>query len=420
MKKSVGVILMLDESGSMCDAMSQVRIDANAFLGQSITGDQFAVNAFSDNARWIYPKSGADPIIKVEDDRREVINSSAAINEFVPFYGGTNITKAIRLSNSMIEKATTDIKAFVLLSDGAHNYGSPEPHTVLGNEPPLFIAGLGEYCKESYFVEMYNKNNKSKFYYKPHSFEMMLMFNQIRADTVNAALVVNELHTVTAGSYYTLDDFSVGSDAHTLVSVTWPDNSYIYTPGMAHDNQIFTALIDPDGKRILTQPIVAGGGYCIFELKNAKPGSWRVLTEYSTSRDFKTTVGVVDRNPSVRTSLKAPPVSKVGEPITVDVTLEGETADNVLIGMKITKHETISDNRATNHQLQSEEKPAGFTVKSYTTKRLLGDVQDGQKTVTIDNTSTPGIYDVEIEVEGRTPHTGLSFTQKKTVTIVVE
>ncbi len=418
MVKSVGFILMLDVSGSMSDAIPQVQINANAFLGQGIPGDQFAVNAFSNHAFWVYPQNAASNIVNVSLPQLEAAKKEI---DKLKALGVTNITNAIQLGNNMIAKAATDIKAFVLLSDGFHNEGPLAPDLVLGYEPPLYIAGMG-YCKEANFTRMLAKNPRSRFFYKPRSYEMMLMFNQIRADSANGALAANKLHT-TRGNYYTLDEFYIASSSNAQVCVTWTDKSFIYTPGTPRGHEIYVALIDPDGKRLSVRPSIAGGGFCIFHLTGAKAGRWRVMTEFSTPDTFNTTVGVVDREFCVSTVLDAPMIAKVGEPVNVNVAVNDDygPCENITMDVHTTKYEITGkpDVLGTEESVPETEGVQNVDINQKETRRLLS-VVDGTHMITLDDTAQPGIYNVEVTVEGREKKTGEKFTQIKTVSIILK
>ena len=190
---NLGFVMMLDVSDSMRNALPMVKIDSKAFVRQAHVGDQFGVNAFSDNAWWVYPS---------ENNPKTVTNglkeTEAAVQQIenLKTYNMTNMGEAIQLANKMISKTSTSLKAFVLLSDGYHNMGV-NPVSVLGAEPPIYIAGL-DIIDQSYFNALLKKNKKSKFYNSPNAYQMMLMYNHILSESTDSNLAMNHLKDYSA------------------------------------------------------------------------------------------------------------------------------------------------------------------------------------------------------------------------------
>lgn len=311
--KSLGYVLMLDDSNSMHDASAIIKIDAKAFLDCSRTEDQFGVNQFKTDAGWVYPV-GDDPAPAVVTEGRDEIKAAETeIDKLCTTGSWTNITAAINLGNAMEEKMDTDIKAYVLISDGEHNTGSPTPASVLKDEPPIYIAGLGSWMKESYFTDMLAKNEKSKFYNSPNAVDMMMVFNQILADSSQSLLLLNHLETC-QGTNYNVQEFTIyGKGNRSLISVVWSDKKYRYTPGYPSGNQINLVLIDPDNRSTSIQPQIVDDGFCIYDLRNAKPGRWKILSQYALTDTVSATSGVIQADTPIVPEIVGTQSIKAGE-----------------------------------------------------------------------------------------------------------
>lgn len=319
--KSLGYVLMLDDSASMYSASFMIKIDAKAFIDCSRTEDEFGINRFEETADWVYP-SGSDPSpAVVTEGRGELTAAKSAINSLKTNGNWTDIGAAISLANSMMEKMTADSKAYVLVSDGAYNKGTP-PAAVLKNEPPVYIAGLGPYMQRSHFESMLRKNPKSKFYNSPHSYDMMTVFNQILADSSQSLLTLNH-REICQGVDYNIQEFSIsGQGNHSLVNVVWSDDRYHYTADYPNKGKVNLILIDPDNHSTSIRPKIVEGGFCIFDLRNARPGRWKLLSQYVFDSPVWTTVGAIQTSAPVSVNVAGEQAVKAGEEprFTVQVT----------------------------------------------------------------------------------------------------
>ena len=311
--RSLGYVLMLDDSNSMHNASAVIKIDAKAFLDCSRTEDQFGVNQFKKDAGWVYPV-GDDPAPAVVTEGRDEIKAAETeIDKLRTTGGWTNIAAAVSLGNAMEEKMDTDIKAYVLISDGDHNTGSPTPASVLKDEPPIYIAGLGPCMKKSHFTDMLAKNEKSKFYNSPNAFDMMMVFNQILADSSQSLLLLNHLESC-QGTNYSVQEFTIsGKGNHSLISVVWSDKKYRYTPGYPSGDQINLVLIDPDSRSTSIQPQIVDDGFCIYDLRNAKPGKWKILSQYALADTVSATSGVLQTDMPILPEIVGTQSIKAGE-----------------------------------------------------------------------------------------------------------
>lgn len=310
--RSLGYVLMLDDSASMRSASAIIKIDAKAFVDCSRTGDQFGVNGFGVDAAWIYPTGDAPAPAAVTEGRDEIKAAEAEIDKLKTNGSLTNIGAAVVLSNAMEEQMDTDIKAYVLISDGAANTG-PNPALGLNNEPPIYIAGLGPWMKESYFTAMLAKNEKSKFYNSPNAVDMMMIFNQILADSSQSLLLLNHMEAC-QGTNYSVQEFTIcGKGNRSLISVVWSDKKYRYTPGYPSGNQINLVLIDPDNHSTSIQPQIVDDGFCIYDLCNAKPGTWKILSQYTLTDTVSATSGVIQTDMPIIPEIAGTQSIKMGE-----------------------------------------------------------------------------------------------------------
>lgn len=445
MGNSLGYVLMLDVSGTMREVLEQVKINAHAFVGWSRIGDQFGINAFSDDAKWVYPTGTTPNILTVSSNHKEVSDSYNYI-EGLQIRDMTNIGDAIKLGNNMINKATTDLKGFVLLSDGAHNTGV-HPNTFLGNTPPLYVAGLGPYLKESYFKEMLKKNPKSKYYHEPNAYQMTLMFDEIVSDSTESALIMHQFDTMKKGAFYKVEKFNVSRDGNEIfIHSVWASKSYKYTNGNIQKNMFKITLMDPDDKATQYQPDLVKDGYCVYRLKNLKPGEWKMVTEYSIDSENYCTFGGVDFSTTIRTSIEAPTISTLGEPINlITHVLDGnKIIENVKVTAYIERPTISVENALKKYEvamrginlvndvsdstdedisklkiLREQKLPQVDILAKTVSSQSLDMSSDGTYNLLLDNISEPGFYEVDIMVEGTDPQTGYKFSDAKKHTIIV-
>lgn len=447
-EKTLAFVLMLDTSGSMYWDMDMVKIDAKAFVRQARKGDQFAINHFSNNASWVYPTGNSPQLLTVSSDLHETKDSLKYI-EALQSGGVTAMGEAIKLGNQIMGNShlTTDLKAYVILSDGMHNEGI-NPQDVLGAEPPVYIAALGQVYKP-YFDKLIAKNTKSKFYNQPNAYQMMLMFNQIIADSNDNELIMNDLDEYQEGADYVLKRFQVSSDDNSAqVNVVWSDKKYEYTSGTPGGNGINIVLIDPDDKNTDIKPDIAEDGYCIYNLENVKPGEWKVLIQYSVPEKITGTIGGVDFYTDIRTNMILPAsikadesldirvsalngkdvledakvTAKIARPVmSVDYIMDryGEDIDGFMRDNDENTEMDISDAMKKLHaQILKTEHKDIFEKEVRTHELVLS--KDGEYVLELDEVNNTGICNVDIKVEGINPKTGLPFTRLKSGAVCVK
>lgn len=447
-EKSLAFVLMLDTSGSMWNDMEMVKIDAKAFVRQARKGDQFAINKFCTNASWVYPTGSNPKLVTVSGDLHETKQAANYI-ESLSAGGVTAMGDAISLGNKIMKNSvvSTDLKAYIILSDGVHNQGA-NPQDVLEGEPPVYIAALGNVCN-SYFDKLIAKNPKSKFYNKPNAYQMMLMFNQIIADSNDSELILNEQDTYQKGADYVLKTFDVSDDDNAAqVNVVWSDKKYEYTSGLPKGNSINIVLIDPDNKNTDIKPDIAEDGYCIYNLKNVKPGRWKVLIQYSVPEVITGTVGGVDFYTDIKTNLMLPAGTGGGTGIRLSALNAGNPMENVKVTAQIARSVMSYDDIMNQYEkemdalrkddfddnengdeidvmeklreeiLRTEHKD--IFAKQVSTHELALS-KDGEYVLeSSDEESKSGIYNVDVKIEGVNPKNGLPLTRLKSGAFFIE
>lgn len=450
-QKTTGFVLMLDRSASMKEAIGQVKINANAFVQKAWPGDQFGVNEFSNDADWVYPTGKSPAIATVSDDLHETAAAVIAINKIVT-QNMTNMGAAISIGNELIKQATTDVKAFVLLSDGYSNYGSVSPEQALGVTPPLYVAGLGPILRKEYFDKLLSKNPNSQYFHSPIGPEMEEIFNQIRGLTPNTNMMANQSDKY-VGSGYTLVKAMVNTDSENVqFSIAWADKQFKYTSGYPKGYNINVVLIEPGGHKSNIRPTIVGEGYCIFNLQKARPGEWSIVVQYSLENATLGITGAFQFGTSVKMNIDAPKVLSIGQPLNYKLDLldgnnpiEGVTVDariiqpiisvdNALVRYanalnKVATDESMLDGLYGNSEevarlqtLRMQKIKDGYGdilgVKS-STNRLAFSTTDGIYESTFSDTLEAGSYTLEFNVSGVDVRTGKNISMVKRHSLLI-
>lgn len=421
--KSLGYVLMLDDSSSMYSASAMIKIDAKAFLDCSRTGDQFGVNRFGTDATWVYPTGNAPDPATVTEGRSEIKAAETEIDK-LKTSGTTNIGAALSLSNAMEEKMNTDVKAYVLISDGENNTGS-DPVSILKEEPPIYIAGLGPCMRESYFKGMLAKNKNSKFYNSPNAIDMMMVFNQILTDSSQSLLLLNHLETC-QGTNYSVQEFTIsGIGNSSLVSVVWSDKKYKFTPGYPGGNQINLVLIDPDNHSTSIQPQIVDDGFCIYDLRNAKPGTWKILSQYALTDSVSATTGVIQTDTLIMPEIIGTQLIKVGENPEFMLRIAGASMLNDLSVSAVYSRpaidfrnimKTLNRGDGTENRLDVKDNALFSRIQSFA---LMEKTETDMFRGNMGIAENPGIYNAYITIKGSYKD-GIPFAFSKIHSVIVE
>lgn len=433
--KSLGFVTMLDVSGSMFYALPQVKIDAKAFVRCGRVGDQFGVNAFSDNAWWVYPSGDIPNIVTISPSLDEAYRATVEI-EKLGCLNMTNIGEAIQKATAMLQPASTGIKAYVLFSDGQSNVGPEDPAEFISSDIPIYIAGLG--CTSTnYFGRFIAKNPKSKYYNQPNAYQVMQMFNHIIADSNQTNLALNDLATC-GGSDYSVHNFNIsGNDTCPQLNIVWSNEKYHYTDGYPSNTNINVTLIDPDNNTTDIHPTVAGDGFCVYNLDGIKPGQWKVLSQFSLMEQIYSTFGGVEYASGIRTELKFDNATDGVSNILLHTTVDGEKVQNLSVNATISYPE-ISVDKAMNQyskEIAALDVDSDYEKLDILRKKMLDEKgvdilqvkhrvlsfagQDGGiASANIDRSKINGAGNVQIKIEGINPRTGYKFTDVKSTIVM--
>lgn len=437
-RKSLAFVTMLDTSGSMRNAIDMLKIDAKAFTRQAWVKDQFAVVQFASNAKNVYPRGNNVTLSSVSSNLSETKKATEYIED-LKAGGTTAMGDAINMANGIMRRSRVkaDLKAYVMFSDGWHNVGS-DPVSALGNDIPIYIAALGSVDKR-YFDLLIAKNPKSKFYNQPNAYDMMKMFNAITAEANECELLLNDKDNYNKGSDYIIKTFDVSAkDNSPQICVVWSNKGYKYTPNPPSGKGINIVLIDPNDNSTTHKPDIAEDGFCIYNLQNVQPGTWKVLIQYVISEGISGTVGSVDYYTDIKTNLLLPNSVKKGEKFEIGVSALCGTSNvedakvTAEISRPLVSMDEIEDVYGERLQMMKETTDADEAVQELAPmERLRSQIlheehrdilakdvvreklelmDDGNYRIVMDDVQKTGVYNVNVRIEGINHKTGKRFT----------
>ncbi|WAC61377.1 vWA domain-containing protein [Brevundimonas sp. SL130] len=439
---TVSVVPMLDISSSMSSAMGIVKIDAKAFVRSARPNDQLGVIAFGDTSSVIYPSPPG--LVTVSPSLNETALAAQAI-QGLNTQNLTNMGQAMQQANGLIANATGSVKAFVLLSDGYWTTG-PDPTPILGATPPIFVAGLGQYVQQSYFQAMLAKNTASKYYNAPNAYQMMTIFNDIRATPPDVAAASNALTSYSGADYQLVPNQIAADTEEVQISVVWSDPSYYYTAGNPAGYAINIVLIDPNGATSPLQPVIADPGYAIFNLANPQPGVWQTLVQYSVGSPVWGTSAGFEFDTQVNLHFDAPATLTAGAPLVAraQVLDEGQPVEGLVIRASIDRPAVSVANALVRHaealkavipdpdllgegrdemiaKLQTHQRrQTGAPILSQIPSvHWMTAAPDGSYGLVFPHTAEAGSYNVVLHVDGSNPRTGRSFSRTRRFSTLV-
>jgi hypothetical protein len=259
---SANVEPIIDTSNSMTASgyVTVTKTDSEAFIRSARPGDRIGVASYDQYGRITYPPGGSS-LVEVDFSLKQTKDAAAAI-EHLSFTGpATNIGDGILKARMLMDPAPSP-KGLVLLSDGYQNFGT-NPLTVLPNYP-IYSCAMGPYSDQN-LMEQIGIRTGGAYYYAPSVFDMTLIFNQIRGEQPQTAVVTNDQKQVQAAT-----DFPIpisGGKNGVQFMVVW--NGSPDPPTLA--------LTQPDGTLWPQPPDVKDVGYAIWNLyEPAMHGTWRV------------------------------------------------------------------------------------------------------------------------------------------------
>lgn len=143
----IGVVIVLDVSGSMRDALAAAQEAARGFVAGLKEGDEVAVVSFSDQVTVVEPFTG-------EKDAALAAIDGLAVQSYTALYDA--VLQAAELAAS----SPLPRQAVVLLSDGANDDrdgGASREESLAGAAEagvPIFVVGLGAKVDEAYIGEL--------------------------------------------------------------------------------------------------------------------------------------------------------------------------------------------------------------------------------------------------------------------------
>jgi|GEM_PF-4098385 len=276
------VLPIIDTSASMSSSgyVETTQTDSEAFVRAARPGDRIGVVSYDQYGRITYPLTG-NQLVTVDFSLKQTKEAADAIQRLSFMGACTNIGGGIQTARTMMDSAPAP-KGLVLLSDGYQNCGTP-PLTVLPNYP-IYSCAMGPYSDQNLMWDIAARTG-GKYYFAPTVFDMMLIFNQIRGELDLAMrIVTNELSSLAKGESKRYPVTISDGQTAAQFAYTWNDTAVSYTPDAPGPNQIHVNLFDPDGTEWAEPPQVIGGGYVIFNVEGAKPGTWEIGVQLGTTQ----------------------------------------------------------------------------------------------------------------------------------------
>lgn len=443
----VVAIPIVDTSASMTayGYVTLTIIDTKAFLSNALPGDYIGVASYDYNGRVTYPLTLVDQALTVPTAAANAVQN-------LSFTGGaTNIGGGLQTAVGMLSTAPAGVnQGFVLLTDGYQNYGT-YPIPLPAGTPPVYACAMGPNSDQNLLQQIATQSN-GKYYYAPYVYDMMTIYNQIRAQTPGAQLLANGYKNAGAYDFLLIPaTVSVGNDLGQF-SVVWTDPSYQFTNGQPGANQLSVTLVNPSGVTITPMPSIQGGGYVVFNIANPASGQWYIQIMYGGSQPIGLTGGAFEYSPSanaapINMTVESSAVVKAGESIQFSVNLmdDGKSVAGQQIQAIITKPKISTKNaiKAYAHLLKGIElhEPIAEAISNPVIEKLnilrksmlpLTDIQphikygyilsqgkDEKYRGTINDTAEAGTYTIQLQVTGYSKKSGTPFSRSHLVSILV-
>lgn len=445
----VVAIPIVDTSGSMSYSgyVAITVIDTKAFLSNALAGDYIGVASYDTSGRVTYNLTLVDQALTVPQAAANAVQN-------LSFMGNcTNMGSGLQTGVSMLAKAPAGVnKGLVLLSDGYQNCGT-SPLPLPAGTPRVYSCAMGPNSDQTLMRNIATQSGGT-YYYAPYVYNMMQIYNQIRAQAPASQLLVNAYKNATPyDSLLIPATISAGNDLGQF-SVVWSDASIPYVNGQPGLNQISVTLVNPSGQVLTPSPSLQGGGYVVFNIPNPPTGLWYIQIEYGGDKPQGLTGGAFEFSPSgkaalIHMSVEAPEVAKAGASIPIAVNLEedGTPMQGHVIHATLTKPKISVRNAlvAYAHMLKGIALPdnvadacpkdkldvAKLAVLHNThmpTMDLLPHVKsssflthgkDGKYSMVIPDTLEAGTYNLQFEVTGVSSKSGTAFSRSHLVSILV-
>src|ERR1043166_6300695 len=279
--------LIIDTSFSMTDYgyVANTVIDSKAFVTYALAGDAIAVVNYDVNGNNCYAPNGQMAV--VDSTLSQLAAATAAISGLTFLGTCTNIGGGIQAAYNLLNTSSITPQATVLLTDGEQNCGTPPLNVVSSTTPPVYSCAMGPHSDQKLLQQIASTTN-AVYYYMPYPFNMMQIYNQIRAIQPRTRAVQN------------------------------------YMAAMATSQQA------------LLLPASQGAGYVVFDAPNPQVGTWNVYVQYAGSVNaLYVTTGVFEFTPAgaseIRLAVDAPAVLAAGSALNVKARLLHEDDEPVTI-----------------------------------------------------------------------------------------
>jgi len=444
----VVAIPIVDTSNSMSyyGYVAITVIDTKAFLSCALAGDYIGVASYDVQGRVSYN-------LTLVDQNLTVPAAAAGVVQGLNFTGNsTNIGGGLISAVGMLASAPAGMnKGFVLLTDGYQNSGTP-PIPLPAGTPAVYSCAMGPNSDQN-LLRQIAELSRGQFYYAPYVYNMMQIYNQIRAQNPSSQLLANSYKNAGPYDYLMIPaTVSVGNDLGQF-SAVWSDPSYVFTNGQPGTNQLSVTLVNPSGVVLTPMPSIMGGAYVVFNVPNPAPGLWYIQIEYGGAQPLGLTGGAFEYAPSgngapIKMDVDLPAQAKAGGQIDFNVSLTddekaiaGQQVHAVITKPKMStrsalatyahvikdvvlpeeKADTAPDRDIAKLDLLYKKNLPVHDMQPHIQQGvILTEGKDGKYHGSIMNTEEAGSYNIQLQVTGFAKKTGSPFSRSELKSVLVE
>jgi hypothetical protein len=275
----VNIVQCIDRTGSMISFgyEDSAKLNASRFVDLMSIGDRAAVVSFAD------PSS--DPLATPPEDRAVIEYPLTLINDAgdygpiissidsIIFGGWTSIGAGLSKAAGLLTAAATP-KAIILLSDGYENR-DPSAASVLAGFPAdikVYTIALGSLADIPLMQEIATQTGGA-FYQSPDALELHEIYNLVRSSASDDDLLLNKKIDSSDDDYAKPHKVFVEAGADKLiVSLSWENNN----------SKPDILIVDPVGRRVQAKDWGVSrqyrDGYLIIQVDRPMPGHWTIQT----------------------------------------------------------------------------------------------------------------------------------------------
>lgn len=444
MPNPAAAVPIVDTSASMSGSgyATITVIDTKAFLSFALEGDYIGVASYDTSGRVTYA------LAQVTAGLGEPKAAAAAV-QALSFNGScTDMGGGLQTGVTMVGAAPSSMPhALVLLSDGYQNCGT-SPIPLPSGCPPVYSCAMGPRSDQGLMQNIATQSN-GKYYYAPYVYDMMKIYNEIRAQTPDAALIANDYKNATPNDFLLIPGTVAQGNDLGQFSVVWSDPSIPFVNGHPGVNQIGVTLVDPSGTTLTPMPTLQGPGYVVFNIPNPAVGQWYIQIEYGGQKPQGLTGGAFEYSPGgnaapIAMTAVAPASVRAGSPIEFSVALEDDGAP--ITGQAIRTTVTRprfsvrkaaamyapllkdivlpegepDDDLARLRHLHRTQLPEQDLLPHVRRGGILTQTDDRPYTATIEDTAEAGSYTVTLDVTGFSKRSGTPFSRSHQFSVLVE